>query len=156
MCARPRGQGWLPGLLAAGDPQDRSRRGACRAAPPRSARSRGRRAVFALGEVADGSAYFIAPAGTTEYSARPDLGGPHLRHRSVAHRARLAGARHVTAAGGVRRDRAGTRRTDGRRTAERLAPTYQDAGQSLDRIKGTLFEVHTLAAGDLTGTPQPA
>jgi hypothetical protein len=40
--------------------------------------------------------------------------------------------------------------------AERLAPAYQAAGLSLDSIKRTLFEVHTLAAGDLTGTPQPA
>lgn len=39
---------------------------------------------------------------------------------------------------------------------ERLAPAYNEAGLSFDRIKRTLFEVHTLAAGDLTGTPQTA
>ena len=40
--------------------------------------------------------------------------------------------------------------------AERLAPAYEEAGLSLDSIKRTLFEVHTLVAGDLTGTPQSA
>jgi hypothetical protein len=40
--------------------------------------------------------------------------------------------------------------------AERLAPAYADAGLSLDSIKRTQFDVHTLVAGDLTGTPQPA
>lgn len=40
--------------------------------------------------------------------------------------------------------------------AERLAPAYKEAGLSFDRIKRTLFEVHTLAAGDLTGAPQSA
>jgi hypothetical protein len=40
--------------------------------------------------------------------------------------------------------------------AERLAPAYEQAGLSLDRIELTVFEVHKLAAGDLTGTPQPA
>ncbi len=40
--------------------------------------------------------------------------------------------------------------------AERLAPAYRDAGLALDSIKRTVFEVHTLAAGDLTGAPQPA
>jgi hypothetical protein len=40
--------------------------------------------------------------------------------------------------------------------AERLAPAYRDAGLSIDSIKRTAFEVHTLAAGDLTGVPQPA
>ena len=40
--------------------------------------------------------------------------------------------------------------------AERLAPAYKEAGLSLDGIKRTEFEVHTLAAGDLTGAPQPA
>jgi hypothetical protein len=39
---------------------------------------------------------------------------------------------------------------------ERLAPAYEDAGLSLDGIERTAFEVHTLVAGDLTGTPQPA
>jgi hypothetical protein len=37
--------------------------------------------------------------------------------------------------------------------AERLAPAYAEAGLSLDRIKRTVFEVETLIAGDLTGTP---
>jgi hypothetical protein len=37
--------------------------------------------------------------------------------------------------------------------AERLAPAYEEAGLSLDAIKRTLFDVHILAAGDLTGTP---
>jgi hypothetical protein len=40
--------------------------------------------------------------------------------------------------------------------AERLSRAYAEAGLSLDGIKHTLFEVHTLVAGDLTGTPQPA
>jgi hypothetical protein len=40
--------------------------------------------------------------------------------------------------------------------AERLTPAYKEAGLSLDSIRRTVFEVHTLAAGDLTGTPQPA
>ena len=40
--------------------------------------------------------------------------------------------------------------------AERLAPAYEAAGLSLDGIKRTVFDVHTLAAGDLAGTPQPA
>ncbi len=40
--------------------------------------------------------------------------------------------------------------------AERLAPAYQEAGLSLDSVKRTLFEVHTLVAGDLTGELQPA
>jgi hypothetical protein len=40
--------------------------------------------------------------------------------------------------------------------AERLRPAYEEAGLSLDRFKRTRFEVHTLAAGDLTGVPQPA
>jgi hypothetical protein len=40
--------------------------------------------------------------------------------------------------------------------AERLAPAYEEAGLSLDGIKRTVFDVHTLAAGDLTGVPQPA
>lgn len=37
---------------------------------------------------------------------------------------------------------------------ERLAPAYDEVGLSLDSIKRTVFEVHTLAAGDLTGVPQ--
>ena len=40
--------------------------------------------------------------------------------------------------------------------AERLAAAYKDAGLSLDSVERTLFEVHTLVAGDLTGAPQPA
>jgi hypothetical protein len=40
--------------------------------------------------------------------------------------------------------------------AERLTPAYEAAGLSLDSIKRTVFDVHTLAAGDLTGVPQPA
>ena len=40
--------------------------------------------------------------------------------------------------------------------AERLAPAYREAGLSFDSVKRTLFEVHTLVAGDLTGVPQPA
>jgi hypothetical protein len=40
--------------------------------------------------------------------------------------------------------------------AERLAPAYKEAGLSFDSVKRTLFEVHTLVAGDLTGVLQPA
>ena len=40
--------------------------------------------------------------------------------------------------------------------AERLAAAYAEAGLSFDTLKRTLFEVHTLVAGDLTGVPQPA
>jgi len=40
--------------------------------------------------------------------------------------------------------------------AERLAAAYKEAGLSLDSVERTLFEVHTLVAGDLTGVPQPA
>ena len=40
--------------------------------------------------------------------------------------------------------------------AERLAPAYAEAGLSLDGIRRTLFEIHTIAVGDLTGVPQPA
>ena len=40
--------------------------------------------------------------------------------------------------------------------AERLSPAYEAVGLSLDSIKRTVFDVHTLAAGDLTGVPQPA
>jgi hypothetical protein len=39
---------------------------------------------------------------------------------------------------------------------ERLAPAYAEAGLSLDGIRRTLFEIHTLAVGDLSGAPQPA
>jgi hypothetical protein len=40
--------------------------------------------------------------------------------------------------------------------AERLAPAYEAAGLSMGSIKRTVFDIHALAAGDLTGTPQPA
>ena len=40
--------------------------------------------------------------------------------------------------------------------AERLAPAYEEIGLSLDSIERTVFDVHTLIAGDLTGTPQLA
>ena len=40
--------------------------------------------------------------------------------------------------------------------SERLAAAYEAAGLSLQRVRRTQFEVHTLAAGDLTGVPQPA
>lgn len=39
---------------------------------------------------------------------------------------------------------------------ERLAPAYVEVGLSLDSIKRTLFEIHTLVVGDLAGAPQPA
>jgi hypothetical protein len=37
---------------------------------------------------------------------------------------------------------------------ERLAPAYQAAGLSMDDLERTVFEVRTLVAGDLVGTPQ--
>jgi hypothetical protein len=40
--------------------------------------------------------------------------------------------------------------------AERLAPAYAEAGLSLESIERTVFDIHTLTAGDLTGTLQPA
>lgn len=40
--------------------------------------------------------------------------------------------------------------------AERLARAYEAAGLSMGSIKRTVFDVHTLAAGDLTGTPLTA
>ncbi|HEV2770057.1 MAG TPA: hypothetical protein VGV40_07740 [Solirubrobacteraceae bacterium] len=40
--------------------------------------------------------------------------------------------------------------------AERLAPAYQEAGLSFHSMKRTVFEIDMLAAGDLTGIPQPA
>jgi hypothetical protein len=40
--------------------------------------------------------------------------------------------------------------------AERLRPAYEAAGLSLDDVQRTYFEVSSLVAGDLTGTPQPA
>lgn len=44
----------------------------------------------------------------------------------------------------------------GRFFAERLTPAYEKAGLSLEGVQRTVFEVHTLVAGDLTGVPQPA
>jgi hypothetical protein len=40
--------------------------------------------------------------------------------------------------------------------AERLAPAYEAAGLSMGNIKRTVFDIHELVAGDLTGTLQPA
>jgi hypothetical protein len=40
--------------------------------------------------------------------------------------------------------------------SERLSEAYREAGLSLDGAKVTVFEVFKLAAGDLTGAPQPA
>lgn len=40
--------------------------------------------------------------------------------------------------------------------AERLAPAYGEVGLSLEGVERTLFELHALVAGDLTGAPQPA
>ncbi len=40
--------------------------------------------------------------------------------------------------------------------AERMMSAYEQAGISLDRMKRTVFELHTLVAGDLTGVLQPA
>jgi hypothetical protein len=40
--------------------------------------------------------------------------------------------------------------------AERLSAAYAEAGLTLDSVKRTIFDVHTLVAGDLTGAPQPA
>ena len=40
--------------------------------------------------------------------------------------------------------------------SERLSKAYDEAGLSLDRGNMTVFEVSKLAAGDLTGAPQPA
>ncbi len=40
--------------------------------------------------------------------------------------------------------------------AGRLLPAYREVGLSPEDMKRTVFEVHTLAAGDLTGVPQPA
>jgi hypothetical protein len=40
--------------------------------------------------------------------------------------------------------------------SERLSEAYIQAGLSLDSANVTVFEVSKLAAGDLTGTPQPA
>jgi hypothetical protein len=40
--------------------------------------------------------------------------------------------------------------------AERLRPAYEAAGLSLQDGRRTFFEVNSLVAGDLTGTPQAA
>ena len=40
--------------------------------------------------------------------------------------------------------------------SERLSEAYREAGLSLDGANVTVFEVFKLAAGDLTGAPQPA
>jgi hypothetical protein len=40
--------------------------------------------------------------------------------------------------------------------AERLSAAYEEAGLSLGSVERTLFDVHALVAGDLTGTPLPA
>ena len=37
--------------------------------------------------------------------------------------------------------------------AERLTPAYEHTGLSLKNVTRTTFDVHTLVAGDLTGTP---
>ncbi len=39
---------------------------------------------------------------------------------------------------------------------ERLPDACRAAGVPLDRMTRTVYEVHTLVAGDLTGAPQPA
>ena len=39
---------------------------------------------------------------------------------------------------------------------ERLRPACERAGVDFDKVKRTVFEVHTLVAGDLTGALQPA
>jgi hypothetical protein len=40
--------------------------------------------------------------------------------------------------------------------SDRLAPAYAKAGLSLGSVRRTMFELHMLVAGDLTGVPQPA
>ena len=40
--------------------------------------------------------------------------------------------------------------------AERLQAAYAQAGLSMDAVKRTTFDVHTLVAGGLTGVLQPA
>jgi hypothetical protein len=40
--------------------------------------------------------------------------------------------------------------------AERLTPAYAEIGLALDDIERTTFELHTLVAGDLTGTLEPS
>jgi hypothetical protein len=39
---------------------------------------------------------------------------------------------------------------------ERLAAAVREVGCPMDNVAMTAFEVHTLVAGDLIGTPQPA
>jgi hypothetical protein len=39
---------------------------------------------------------------------------------------------------------------------ERLAAAYEATGLSMDDLERTVFEVRTLVAGDLAGSPQPA
>ena len=40
--------------------------------------------------------------------------------------------------------------------AERLSEAYEETGLALEDASVTVFEVSKLAAGDLTGAPQPA
>jgi hypothetical protein len=39
---------------------------------------------------------------------------------------------------------------------ERLSPAVEATGCPVGNVKTTTFEVHTLVAGDLVGTPEPA
>jgi hypothetical protein len=39
---------------------------------------------------------------------------------------------------------------------ERLAAAVREVGCPMDNVVKTAFEIHTLVAGDLVGTPQPA
>jgi hypothetical protein len=50
----------------------------------------------------------------------------------------------------------GLARGAGALLAERLGPAYDRAGLSSEGVKRTVFELHSLIAGDLTGAPQPA
>jgi hypothetical protein len=49
-----------------------------------------------------------------------------------------------------------TRQACDRFIAERLKPAYAEIGLPYDEIELTTFELHTLVAGDLTGTLEPA
>ena len=40
--------------------------------------------------------------------------------------------------------------------AERLSPAYDEVGLSFESVTRTVFPVHGLVAGDLTGVPTPA
>lgn len=40
--------------------------------------------------------------------------------------------------------------------SERLRPVCEPAGVDFDKVKQTVYEVHTLVAGDLTGALAPA